>query len=88
MEYIFNTLANISKPCNIPVVRHCNDLIAISNELKNDDSLFEYLKLNTYPIVGTWDFWYDKFFNEWVKSDNNTFNGRMFYEWLLVNYCA
>jgi hypothetical protein len=26
MEDIFNTLANITKPCSIPVVRHSNDL--------------------------------------------------------------
>ena len=88
MEDIFNTLANITKPCNIPVVRHINDLVMINNELKNEDSLFEYLKKNTMPIVGTWDIWYDKFFNEWVKNKENTFNGEMFYEWLLVNYCA
>ena len=88
MEDIFNTLANITKPCNITVVRHSNDLVMINNELKNDDSLFEYLKINTTPIIGNWDIWYDKFFNEWVKSNENSFNGKMFYEWLLVNYCA
>jgi hypothetical protein len=52
MEDIFNTLANITKPCSIPVVRHSNDLKIINNELKNDDSLFEYLKINTIPIIG------------------------------------
>ena len=46
MEDIFNTHANITKPGNIPVVRHSNDLVMINNELKNDDSLFEYLKRN------------------------------------------
>lgn len=70
------------------VVRHSNDLVMINNELKNDASFFEYLKRNTTPIIGTWDVWYDKFFNEWVKSNENSFNGKMFYEWLLVNYCA
>ena len=88
MEDVFNALANITKPCNMYVVRNTNDLTIINNKLKSDDSLFEYLKRNTVPLVGTWDIWYVNFFNEWLKNNENSFNGNMFYEWLLVNYCA
>ncbi len=74
---------------SICIVKDCNDLNKIYNELKNNDSLslYEFLEYNTLPLQGTWKMWYDKFFNEWLKSNNNTLNGKMFYEWLLINYC-
>lgn len=86
MEDLFNTLATITNPFSMPIVRNSNDLIRINNELENEISLFDYLKKNTMPIVGTWDIWYDLFYNDWVKSTENSFNGKMFYDWLLINY--
>ena len=49
-------------------------------------SLYEYLVENTQPTSGTWDEWHGWFFYEWMIGDDNTFDGRKFYYWLLENY--
>ena len=51
-----------------------------------DGSLYEYLQANTEPTSGTWGEWFGWFFIEWLQGDDNTFNGRTFYNWLLKNY--
>lgn len=49
-------------------------------------SLYEYLEANTQPTSGTWNEWFGWFFYEWLRNDDNTFDGRKFYKWLLENY--
>ena len=64
--------------------------MTIMEELKwskyEDGSLYEYLQANTEPTSGTWGEWFGWFFIEWLQGDDNTFNGRTFYNWLLKNY--
>jgi hypothetical protein len=49
-------------------------------------SFYEYLVENTKPTSGKWSEWFGWFLHEWILSDDNTFDGRKFYNWLLNNY--
>lgn len=49
-------------------------------------SLYEYLDANTQPTSGTWAEWHGWFIEEWLRGDDNTFNGKKFFYWLLDNY--
>ena len=64
--------------------------IMASLELKwsnyEEGSLYEYLVENTEPTSGSWSEWFGWFLDEWFKSDDNTFDGFKFYNWLLENY--
>lgn len=75
------------------VLNSVSDLKQIMNSLQEKwsryedaGSLYEYLEENTQPTSETWNEWHGWFFYEWLRNDDNTFDGRKFYLWLLENY--
>lgn len=62
------------------------DIVELKWSKYEEGSFYEYLEENTQPTSGTWDEWFGWFFYEWMRNDDNTFDGRKFYNWLLKNY--
>ena len=62
------------------------DIVELKWSKYEEGSFYEYLEENTQPTSGTWDEWFGWFFYEWMRNDDNTFDGRKFYKWLLENY--
>lgn len=47
-----------------------------------ENSFFEWLSMNEPRI--NWMQYHDKFYLDWLKSDDNEFSGEHFYKWLLT----
>ena len=62
------------------------DIVELKWSKYEEGSFYEFLEENTQPTSGTWDEWFGWFFYEWMRNDDNTFDGRKFYNWLLKNY--
>ena len=62
------------------------DIVELKWSKYEEGSFYEYLEENTQPTSGTWDEWFGWFFYEWLRNDDNTFDGRKFYKWLVENY--
>jgi hypothetical protein len=62
------------------------DIVELKWSKYEEGSFYEFLEENTQPTSGTWDEWFGWFFYEWMRNDDNTFDGRKFYKWLLENY--
>lgn len=58
------------------------DLLDIRNRhLESHDLFFTFLDDNSYPVLGTWQQWFDKY-EEMTGSTNQS----GFFSWLLKNY--
>ena len=62
------------------------DIVELKWSKYEEGSFYEFLEENTQPTSGTWDEWFGWFFYEWLRNDDNTFDGRKFYKWLVENY--
>jgi hypothetical protein len=67
-------------------LKQAMDVVELKWSKYEEGSFYEYLEENTQPTSGTWDEWFGWFFYEWLRNDDNTFDGRKFYKWLLENY--
>lgn len=67
-------------------LKQAMDVVELKWSKYEEWSFYEYLEENTQPTSGTWDEWFGWFFYEWLRNDDNTFDGRKFYKWLLENY--